>query len=228
VAADSIERRGRFTVALAGGKTPRALYELLALKEAEGKSGFDWRLAHVFFSDERQVTPDHDDSNCRMASESLLARVPVPPDQVHRVRGENPDADRAAEEYEGIMTGVFGLRRGERPRFDLILLGMGADGHTASLFPGSEALEVADRLAVAVRVPPPGHDRVTLTLPVLNEAAGVIVLAAGAEKAAAVARIAAGEPLPAGLVRPRNGDLLWLIDRDASVRLPLPGARNAS
>jgi 6-phosphogluconolactonase len=215
-------------VALAGGKTPRALYELLAVKEAEGKSGFDWRKAHVFFSDERQVTPDHEDSNCHMASESLLSRVPVPAEQVHRVRGENPDADRAAEEYEGIMVDVFGLRPSQRPRFDLILLGMGADGHTASLFPHSEALDVVDRLAVAVRVPAPGHDRVTLTLPVLNEAAGVIVMAAGAEKAGAVARVAAGEPLPAGLVRPRQGDLLWLIDRDASVRLPLPGARNAS
>ena len=174
------------------------------------------------------MTPDHEDSNCRMASASLLSRVPVPPEQVHRVRGENPDAGRAAEEYEGILVEVFGLRRGEMPRFDLILLGVGADGHTASLFPGSEALQVSDRMAVAVRRPPPGHDRVTLTLPVLNAAAGVIVMAAGAAKAVAVGRIAAGEPLPAGLVRPTSGDLLWLIDRDASVRLPLPGARSAS
>lgn len=227
VAADAVERRGRFTVALAGGRTPRLLYERLAELESEGKSGFDWRKAHVFFSDERQVTPDHPDSNCRMASETLLSKVPVPADQIHRVRGENPDADRAAEEYEEILATTFRIGRGEWPRFDLILLGMGSDGHTASLFPGTTALEVDDRTAVAVRRPA-AHDRVTLTLPVLNAASGVIVMAFGPEKAAAVGRVAAGEPLPAGLVRPKSGDLLWLVDRDAAVRLPLPGARNAS
>lgn len=163
-----------------------------------------------------------------MASESLLSRVPVPPEQVHRVRGENPDPDRAAEEYEEILATTFRLGRGEWPRFDLVLLGMGADGHTASLFPGSTAVQVVDRLAVAVPREAPDHDRVTLTLPVLNAAAGVIVMATGPEKATAVARVAAGDPLPAGLVRPADGDLLWLIDRDAAVRLPLPGARNAS
>jgi 6-phosphogluconolactonase len=152
----------------------------------------------------------------------------VPPDQVHRVRGENPDPERAAEEYEGILIDVFNLRRGEMPRFDLILLGVGADGHTASLFPDARALRETERLAVAVRLPAPAHDRVTLTLPVLNAAAGVIILATGPEKANAVGRIAAGEQLPAGMVRPTNGDLLWLIDRDAAVRLPLPGARNVS
>jgi 6-phosphogluconolactonase len=180
---------------------------------------------HVFFGDERQVDPEHPDSNCRMATETLLARVPIPPGQVHRIRGENPDADRAAEEYEEILTTDFRLGAGDRPRFDLVLLGMGADGHTASIFPGSAAARVTDRLAVGVRVARPGHDRVTLTLPVFIAAAAALFMVTGAEKASALALVAAGHDLPAGRVRPADGALLWLVDRAAAASLPAHGAR---
>jgi 6-phosphogluconolactonase len=162
-----------------------------------------------------------------MATETLLGKVPIPPEQIRRIRGENPDAERAAEEYEDILRDVFHLGTGERPRFDLVLLGMGPDGHTASLFPGSPTLRVADRLASGVRLDPPAHDRVTLSLPVLNAAAAVVFMVTGPEKAPALARVAAGHELPAGLVRPAGGTLLWLVDREAAAALPAAGRRPA-
>jgi len=225
--AEAIAARGRFAVALAGGSTPRALYTLLADEAAPYRAQIAWDRVHVFFGDERQVDPDHPDSNCRMATESLIGKVPIPVEQVHRIRGENPDADRAAEEYDGILAADFQLGAGDRPRFDLVLLGMGPDGHTASIFPGSAAARITDRFVAGVRVEPPGHDRVTLTLPALNAAAAVVFMVTGRDKAAALARIAAGQDLPAGRVRPTNGTLLWLVDRAAAASLPAPGAKSA-
>src|SRR5262249_45546356 len=153
-----------------------------------------------------------------------LHRLPIPETQIHRIRGENPDPDRAAEEYEEIQRDIFGLAADALPRFDLILLGLGPDGHVASLFPGSAALRETRRLAVAVAPPSPARPRITLTLPVLNAAACVLFLVSGAQKADALRRVLRGSgplapsapPLPAALVRPGHGDLLWLVDRDAA------------
>ena len=223
----AIAARGRFNVALSGGTTPRALYTLLADPRGPHRAQVAWEQVHVFFSDERQVDPEHPDSNCRMATETLLARVPIPHEQVHRIRGENPDADRAAEEYEEILASEFRLGAGDKPRFDLVLLGMGADGHTASIFPGAPAARVTDRLAVGVRLAPAGHDRVTLTLPVFTAAAAVLFMVTGSEKAATLGRVAAGFDLPAGRVRPTDGALLWLVDRAAATALPAPGAKTS-
>jgi 6-phosphogluconolactonase len=227
LATAAIAARGRFMVALAGGATPRALYARLADPGAPHRVRVPWHSVQVFFGDERQVAPDHPDSNCRMASEALLRRVPIPEDNVHRIRGENPDPDRAGEEYEEILREVFRLAPGGRPRFDLVLLGLGADGHTASLFPGGAALAETTRLAVGVPAPGAGHDRVTLTLPVLNEAAAVVFLVSGAAKGPALRRLLAGDQeLPAARVRPRDGALVYLADRDAAFIAVTGGGRS--
>jgi 6-phosphogluconolactonase len=213
----AVAARGRFTVALAGGTTPRPLYARLADPAAPHRAAVPWGSVQVFFADERQVPPDHPESNMRMAHESLLKLVPIPEEQVHRIRGENPDPERAAEEYEQILADLFRLEPGQKPRFDLVLLGLGADGHTASLFPGGHALAETVRLAVAVPTAGPGFDRVTLTLPVLNEAAAVMFVVSGTAKAGALRRVLGGDAsLPAARVRPRGGSLLFLADRDAA------------
>jgi 6-phosphogluconolactonase len=215
----AVAARGRFTVALAGGATPRPLYARLADTATPHSQAVPWASVHVFFADERQVPPDHPESNMKMAHETLLRHVPIPEEQVHRIRGENPDPERAAEEYEEILAESFHLEPGQRPRFDLVLLGLGADGHTASLFPGSAALAESVRLAVGVATSGAGFDRVTLTLPVLNEAAAVMFLIAGAAKAPALRRVLGGDTsLPAARVRPRSGSLLYLADRDAAAQ----------
>jgi 6-phosphogluconolactonase len=203
-------------VALAGGSTPRSLYRLLADDKGPYRTRVPWESTHVFFGDERMVPPDDPDSNARMAFESLLRHVPVPGEQVHRIRGENPDPDRAAEEYEEMLRVTFRLAGREEPRFDLVLLGLGADGHTASLFPGDLALRETVRLAVPSTAPLPPSARVTLTLPVLNAASSVLFLVTGASKSPAVQRVRRGEDLPAARVRPQNGSLLWLCDRAAA------------
>jgi 6-phosphogluconolactonase len=217
-AAAAVRARGRFSVALSGGSTPRALYALLADPAAPFRARVPWEAVQVFFGDERHVPPDHADSNYRMAREALLAHVPVPPESVHRVRGELADAEEAALEYEAELAEAFSLREGERPRLDLALLGMGPDGHTASLFPGSPALEEVSRLAVAPFVPRLGVRRVTLTLPVFAAARAVAFLVAGADKAERVAEVLGGRApeLPAARVRPDDGDLLWLLDGAAA------------
>jgi 6-phosphogluconolactonase len=203
-------------VALAGGSTPQSLYRLLADDKGPYRTRVPWESTHVFFGDERMVPPDDPDSNARMAFEALLRHVPVPEEQVHRIRGENPDPDRAAEEYEEMLRDTFRLAGREQPRFDLVLLGLGADGHTASLFPGDRALRETERLAVPATAPVPPHARVTLALPVLNAASSVLFLVSGAAKAPAVQRVRKGEDLPAARVRPSSGALLWLCDRAAA------------
>ena len=212
LAGKAVATRGQFTVALAGGSTPRAAYALLASDERAAR--VDWLRVHVFWGDERCVPPDHPDSNYRMAREALLDHVPVPTDNVHRIQGElNPD--QAASIYQDELQAVLGT--GER--FDLILLGMGVDGHTASLFPGTTALEERERAVVAVYVEKMQSWRVTLTLPTINAARHVLFLVSGDAKAEALAQINAGDRLPASLVQPSYGELTWLVDQNAASNL---------
>ena len=218
VAEEAVARAGRFTVALAGGATPKGLYALLATEPYRAR--VPWGQAEIFWGDERWVPPEHPESNYRMAAEALLRHVPIRPGQIHRMRGEDPDPGRAAAEYEALLRETFGVAPGVPPRLDLVLLGLGADGHTASLFPGSPALRETERLAVAVFVERLGARRLTLTLPVLNEAAAILFLVAGGDKAealrAALEAAPGAEPLPAQLVRPREGTVTWLVDPAAA------------
>ncbi|MGH7392493.1 MAG: 6-phosphogluconolactonase, partial [Candidatus Rokuibacteriota bacterium] len=180
-----------------------------------------WERTFMFFGDERWVPADHAASNYRMAHETLLGKVPVPPSQVFRMPCAGDDPDAAAAAYARTLADVFELRRGALPRFDLVLLGMGLDGHTASLFPGSPALKEVFRHVAAVHAAAAAiPQRLTLTFPVLNAAGGVVFLVAGAEKAKAVkAVLAEGALLPAGMVRPTDGRLVWMLDRAAAARL---------
>ena len=217
-AQEAIASRGRFTVALSGGSTPRGLYARLA--QPPYARQVDWRKTHFFWGDERCVPPDHPDSNFRAAQEALLGPAGVPPENVHRILGEL-DAGRAAARYEDELRQFFG--GAEPPRFDLVLLGLGDDGHAASLFPGSPALEEKARWAVAVEhtaPPPPLVPRVTLTFPVLNSARLVVFLVSGQAKAQRLAQalaVTAGpEPFPAMCIQPAAGKVLWLVDRAAA------------
>jgi len=219
VAAAAIAARGRFMWALAGGETPRATYSRLALPPFRER--VDWRRTWVFFGDERAVPPDHAGSNYGMAHEALLSKVPIPAAQVLRIRGEAEDLEVAAAEYARALSEAFGTRRGTLPRFDLVLLGLGVDGHTASLFPDSPVVREVFRAVAAVHVAAASiPQRLTLTLPVFNAAARVVFLVAGAEKAKVVKAVL-GEraTLPAAMVRPADGELVWLIDRAAAVQL---------
>ena len=208
---EAIEERGRFAVALAGGSTPKATYGILA-RDYSGR--IDWSRVHVFFGDERTVPPENDDSNYRMASETLLDHVSV--GSVHRMRGELPP-DEAAEAYEEELRTFFGAE--DVPRFDLILLGVGGDGHTASLFPETSALEVHDRWVVANPVLKLDTTRITLTVPVINEARAVTFLVAGGDKAEALEKILEGDAdpraYPARLIQPRGGPE-WMLDQSAA------------
>ncbi|MFQ5343781.1 MAG: 6-phosphogluconolactonase, partial [Anaerolineae bacterium] len=198
--------QGRFTVALAGGSTPRPVYEHLATPGF--RVTIPWEATHFFWGDERCVPPDHPDSNYGMAMEALLSKVPVPPANIHRMAGEQPP-DAAAEAYAETLRNVFELAAGELPRFDLILLGMGSDGHTASLFPGSDVLHERTRLVAAHYVEKLRAHRLTLTPAVINNAALVVFLAAGGGKSETLHRVLQGpyvpDELPAQLVRPSNG-----------------------
>lgn len=214
----SIIDHGSFVVALAGGSTPRRAYELLGTDEF--KSRVDWLRVHLFFGDERMVPPDSLESNYRMVKEALISRVAVPPQNVHRINGET-SPQTSAESYEAELKSFFGTT--DWPRFDLILLGMGDDGHTASLFPNSDALQEEASWVVATRHPQSGQARLTLSLPVINQAARVTFLVTGKEKAATLARVlrsdAADDELPARKIRPANGILELLVDRSAASEL---------
>lgn len=209
----AIAERGRFTVALAGGSTPRATYGILA---RDYPDAMDWPRVHVFFGDERTVPPDHEDSNYRMAKEALLDHVPA--GSVHPMRGELVPEEAAAS-YEKELREFFGE---EPPTLDLVMLGIGGDGHTASLFPETGALDVTDRLVVANPVPKLGTTRLTLTVPVLNAARDVFFLVAGEDKAEALKEILEGDAdlrdYPAGLVQPEGGPT-WMVDRAAAALL---------
>lgn len=214
--AESIRERGRFTVALSGGSTPRRLYELLATPQWRDR--IDWAHCHVFWGDERMVPHTHPDSNFLPAQTALLANVPISETQIHPIDGRDDGAAPAAA-YERCLIEFFGLAAGEWPRFDLLLLGLGSDGHTASLFPGFPSSEEHQKLAVATppgTLPPP-VPRVTLTLPALSAARTVLFLVAGADKADVLARVLAGDrELPAARVQPTDGELLWLVDMAAA------------
>jgi 6-phosphogluconolactonase len=213
----AIAQRGRFVVALSGGSTPRSLYSLLAKDYAD----FSWSRTFLFFGDERHVPPDHPDSNYRMVNQALLTQVPIPARNVFRVPAENPDAAAAAAEYESRLQTFFKLQPREFPRFDLILLGLGPDGHTASLFPDSEALKENSRLVVANWVEKFKTHRITFTFPVLNSAEEAIFLASGADKAEMVHQILHGTrtpPFPAQQVQPES-KLMWMLDEAAAAKL---------
>lgn len=210
ILAAAVHARGHASLALSGGTTPRLFLPLLAAEPR--RRAVAWESVSVFWADERCVPPDHPESNFGMAHDLLLSRVPVPPEQIHRIYGELPP-EAAADRYIREMEEHFG----SLPRFDLVLLGMGSDGHTASLFPGSASLD-AQEYACAVHAAHLDSRRITLTLPVLNNARAVVFSVSGKEKAA-VLREMMDEKLrknyPAGRVLPKSGELLWLADNDA-------------
>jgi 6-phosphogluconolactonase len=218
-ARQSVEERDSFKVALAGGSTPRALYSLLG--EEIYASRVPWEKAQVFWGDERCVPPSSDESNYRMAFDALLSRVPIPPGQIHRMRGED-EPEQAARDYGQLLLEKL---HENPPRFDLILLGMGEDGHTASLFPDSPALLDTVHPVAAPYVEKLKSHRLTLTLPVINAAASIIFLVTGEQKAETLRIVleeeGRGREYPAQLVSPTRGELLWLLDEAAASRLSL-------
>lgn len=224
----AVADRGRFCVALAGGSTPRALYRLLA-EERAWREAMPWEKSHFFWSDERHVPPSHEDSNFRVAMEAMLSNVLVPAANLHRIEGERERAEEAARLYERKLRESFGLAPGQFPCFDLALLGIGSDGHTASLFPGTPALDERDCLVVSNRVEKLRTERITFTVPTLNNAAHVVFLVKGEDKAAALAAVFEGpyEPakFPAQLIRPVHGRLTVLADEAAAAGLARGGAR---
>ncbi len=222
-AVEAVKTRGIFTVVLSGGSTPKNLYALLASDTESFRSQVPWNQIHFFWGDERHVPPDHPDSNYRMVQERLLSQVPIPPENVHRIKTENPDASKSAEEYEQELRDFFKSLGLKSPRFDLVFLGMGPDGHTASLFPGTEAVHEQTRLVTAVWVEKFKTYRVTLTPPALNSAACVIFLVSGEDKAETLQAVLEGDyqpdRFPAQVIRPTQGKLLWLTDQAAASRL---------
>ena len=219
---DAVRARGRCTVALSGGSTPRSVYRMLAYEPF--RSRVRWDQIDFFWGDERHVPPDHADSNYKMAADAMLSKVPIAETQIHRIRGEMAAAEQAAEEYEREIRASF---NDAVPRFDLVHLGLGVDGHTASLFPGTPALDERERLCVANWVATLGAYRMTLTLPVLNAARAVVFIVSGAGKAPVVGEVLRGRPnagaavahassLPAQLVQPADGELWWMLDRAAA------------
>lgn len=214
----AVAERTLFTLALSGGSTPRALYQRLAAPDYARL--IDWSRVYVFWGDERAVPPDHADSNYRMTRLALLDYVPLPTANIHRIEGEREPAQAAAV-YEDALRQFFALRGGAA-RFDLVLLGMGDDGHTASLFPGTAALAETQRWVVANSVPALNTTRITLTFPVINAARQVVFLVAGAGKADMLRRVLEDQnapPLPAQQIQPQDGTLVWLVDQAAASHL---------
>ena len=218
-AADALHDHGAFRPAFSGGSTPRLLFQTLA--GAAFRSLVDWTRSRIFFVDERCVPPDDERSNYRLARENLFDPLAIPPDNVFRMRGEDEPA-RAADAYEEVLRAEF-PRAGAPPHLDFVLLGLGPDGHTASLFPGTAALAETRRPVVANSVSKFGEWRITLTLPVLNAARRTVFMVVGEEKrdvVAAVLRSERGSPsLPASLVRPTDGSLIWILDEAAAASL---------
>jgi 6-phosphogluconolactonase len=215
---NSIATKKRFAAAISGGSTPRRLYVLLGSDAYRHQ--VDWQHVHLFWADERCVPKEDEASNFRTAFDPLLSKVALPDKNIHRIKGEEAP-DKAAGDYEEEMRRFFG--ESERPGFDLIILGMGEDGHTASLFPGSKSLEETVRLAIPVYLEEPKKNRITLTLPVLNNADQILFLVAGPSKAAVLSEILGKTErrklLPAGLVNPGHGEVIWLMDHEASWKL---------
>lgn len=213
LARTAISQTGRFTIALSGGSTPKALFQLLA---SDYQDKIDWKNTYIFWGDERCVQPNDPDSNYKMASETLLDHIPLPASNIYRIKGELPPRDGAAQ-YEQTLRTYF---HDELPRFDLILLGMGDDGHTASLFPQTEVLAEQKRWVAPNHVLTAKQTwRITFTVPVINNAANVMFLVAGTGKAETLKRVLQGDykpsELPSQLIKPTNGNLIWAVDHAA-------------
>jgi 6-phosphogluconolactonase len=209
----AIEARGRFSLVLSGGSTPRLTYELLASEMF--RASIEWKKVHIFWGDERCVPPDDPRSNERMAREAFLDHVSIPQEQIHPIRCAS-SPQQSAQAYESTLKTFFG---NHNPSFDTVLLGLGVDGHTASLFPGSPALKENKRWVVATHSGNEDFERVTLTPVLINRAMNVVFLVAGKEKARILREVtedaAVGDPLPARLIRPAGGQLVWLVDKQA-------------
>jgi len=219
---EAVAQKGLFTVALAGGSTPKALYSLLA-DDPAFRSKLPWPKMRFFFGDERHVPPDSDQSNFHMANEALFSKGVVKPEQITRIHGEYADTEKAALEYEQALRAYFKLQDGEYPRFDLVLLGMGDDGHCLSLFPGTKALHASHRIVVRNWVGKLYTERITLTAAAANNANRVIFLVTRSDKALALKAVLEGpyepEQLPSQLIQPVSGNLLWLVDQAAASKL---------
>ena len=217
----SIAARGQFTVALSGGSTPKKLNVLLASDAFRSK--IEWQKVHFFFGDERFVAPASDESNFRMANETLFSKLEIPKENVHRFLTETGEAKSVAEKMENEIRAFFNLEKNELPRFDLIFLGMGDDGHTASLFPETAALNEKEKIAAENYVPKFETFRLTFTYPAINNARNIIFLVAGEDKAAALREVLEGdfnyEKFPSQKIIPENGKLLFLADEKAAANL---------
>jgi 6-phosphogluconolactonase len=220
---EAVGGRGRARVAISGGSTPKAAFQLLADPNQHWRGAMPWDKLDLFWVDERCVPPDDAESNYRMTREALLDHVPLQPDQIHRMEGEL-DPRTAAARYEAELRTSFQLDRTGSPRFDLVALGMGPDGHTASLFPNTEAIHEMGRLVTANHVPQKDTWRVTLTWPVINHASSVFFLIGGADKAAVLTEVLTGprdpERLPSQLIWPSSGILTLILDKAAAALLP--------
>jgi 6-phosphogluconolactonase len=216
---ESLQRRDVYSIVLSGGSTPRRLYALLA-GDSAFRERIPWHRVHFFWGDERHVPPNHPDSNFHMASEAMLSRVSIPPGNIHRIRAEQPDAHKAAADYDREIRRFFELSAGEMPRFNCVLLGMGSDGHTASLFRGSPALDEQKRLVMANWVDKFKSYRITLTVPAFNSADLILLLVSGSQKADTLKSLLAGssspERYPVQWIQPKHGDMLWFLDRSAA------------
>ena len=225
MAGEAADARGQARIAISGGSTPRAVFELLADPHQNWRNAMPWNRLNLYWVDERTVPPDNPDSNYRMARETMLSHVPLPAEHIHRMEGEL-DPEVAAARYESELRNSFRLEGAESPRFDLVQLGMGPDGHTASLFPHTEALHEMSRLVTANQVPQLDTWRITLTWPIINHASSVFFLIAGEDKAERVREVFLGprdpERLPSQLIWPSSGILTLFMDKAAAALLPAP------
>lgn len=221
---ESLQTDDVYSIALSGGSTPAPLYALLA-NDAKLQEQVPWDRVHFFWGDERHVPPSHPDSNYRMAYNALLSKVPVPSTNIYRIQAEDSDAEKTAADYEQELRRFFNINAGQIPRFNCVLLGMGPDGHTASLFPGTSALEETGRLAVANWIEKFQSYRITLTGPLFNNADRILFLVAGMEKAETLKAVLEGDAkttrFPVQLIQPTHGEVTWFLDRSAAGRLAL-------
>ena len=228
MASEAVHRNGQARFAISGGSTPKAAFKLLADPGQPWRSRMPWDKLELYWVDERTVPPDHPDSNYRMTREALLDHVPLSPEQVHRMEGEL-EPEVAAARYESMLRNTFRLEGAESPRFDLIALGMGDDGHTASIFPHTEAIHAMGGLVTANQVPQKDTWRITLTWQVINYASSVFFLIGGADKAEVLRNVFMGprdpESLPSQLIWPSSGILTLFLDKDAAALLPATDGR---
>jgi 6-phosphogluconolactonase len=221
---EALSRKAQFSVALSGGSTPKALFSLL-VEDDSFTNKIPWDKIHFFWGDERHVPPKDEQSNFRMADEMMLTKAHVRAENIHRMRTEQSDSAKVAQDYEKELQQYFQLTTGQRPAFDFNLLGLGPDGHTASLFPGTKALYENNRLVVANWVEKFQTHRITMTASVLNNADTIVVLVSGKEKAEVLQKVLEGDHqpdlLPAQLIQPTHGRLIWLVDHAAASRLTL-------